>query len=210
MHFQKDCRQEVDRSPAIRRVIALLDEKSPLSPKEISRGAYIALSTLEGGGYLRKMKLIGLIRVQGWAKNHNGFTTPLYALGSGADCPRPKFNKKDKDSCGMARIVAALKFNGNLCVKELATLARISANTIKNAKYMESLLEQKRIHIAEWRRSPKGHLQPLYCFGAGDNSPKPAMLSRQEIQLRHRSRKNGITQAVQRKVGFAELLTALK
>ena len=175
-------------SPAMQRIVALLHAKTPLSPKEIARDAFIALTTLEGGGYLKKMKGLGLIRIEGWLKNHNGFTTPLYALGRGADCPRPKFASIDRDSRGMAKIVAILNTRNNLDYREIAKLAGISANTIKNAKYMDSLLEQGRVHVAAWRRGRNGHLYPVFNAGAGESAARPEQLSRQEIMQRHRTR----------------------
>lgn len=175
-------------SPAMQRIVSLLQAKTPLSPKEIARDAFIALTTLEGGGYLRKMKDLGLIRIEGWLKNHNGFTTPLYALGQGADCPRPKFASIDRDSRGMAKIVAILNTRSNLDYREIAKLAGISANTIKNAKYMDSLLEQGRVHVTAWRRGRNGHLYPLFSAGAGESAVRPEQLSRQEIMKRHRTR----------------------
>lgn len=175
-------------SASMQRILTLLGEKTPLSPREIARDAFVALTTLEGGGYLRRLKQQGLIRIEGWLKNHSGFTTPLYALGAGPDCPRPRFAARDHDSRGMARIVAALKGKRNLDYREVAGLAEISANTIKNAGYMESLLQQGRIHISAWRRGRNGHLVPLYSGGGGENIARPAPLSRQEIMQRHRQR----------------------
>lgn len=177
-------------SPAMQRIVSLLHAKTPLSPKEIARDAFIALSTLEGGGYLRKMKVLGLIRIEGWLKNHNGFTTPLYALGRGPDCPRPKFASIDRDSRGMAKIVAALNARSNLDYREIAKLAGMSANTIKNARYMDSLLAQGRVHVSAWRRGQNGRLSPVYNAGAGESVARPEQLSRQEIMKRHRVRQN--------------------
>lgn len=175
-------------SPAMQRIIDLLRIRSPLSPGDIALQAFIARTTLDGGGYLRKLKQMGLIRVDGWLKNHNGFTTPLYALGAGADCPRPKFRAVDRDSTGMARIVAALRKHGRLSYREAAQLAGLSISTVKNSGYMDTLLQQKRIHIAAWRRGGNGHLAPLYEAGDGDNQKKPATLSRRDIMQRHRQR----------------------
>lgn len=194
-------REEVALSPAMLRVVALLKVRSPLSPKEIARDAFIALTTLEGGGYLKQLKRRGLIRIEGWSKNHNGFTTPLYAVGSGPDCPRPKFQRKDRDSDGMARIVAVLKRHGILDYREIAGLAGLSANTIKNARYMEALLEQRRVHIPCWRRNSKGHQQPLYGPGEGENAPRPALLTRQEIALRHRSNRKMLSERSRSVIG---------
>lgn len=175
-------------SPAMRRILALLESRSPLSAKEISQHAFVAVKTLEGGGYLRKMKAMGLIRVEGWAKNHNGFTTPIYAAGTGRDCPRPKFQAKDRNSVGMARIVAVLEDAANLGYREIADLAGLSTNTIKNGGYMEVLLAQGRVHISAWRRNRKGGQTPLYSAGPGANAVKPPLLTRQEIMSRYRER----------------------
>ncbi len=175
-------------SPAMCRILALLQARSPLSAKEISQHAFVALKTLEGGGYLKKMKAMGLIRVEGWAKNHNGFTTPIYALGAGPDCPRPKFQTEDRDSVGMARIVAVLEGSANLGYREIAELAGLSTNTIKNGGYMEVLLTQGRVHISAWRRNRKGGQSPLYSAGPGVNAEKPPLLTRQEIMSRYRER----------------------
>jgi len=175
-------------SPAMQRIIDLLQTRSPMSSGDIALHAFIAKTTLEGGGYLKKMKEMGLIRVQGWLKNHNGFTTPLYALGTGPDCPRPKFRTTDRDSTGMARIVAALRQHGQLSYRVAATLAGLSTSTVKNSGYMDALLEQKRIYIAAWERGGNGHLSPLYAAGAGENQKKPPALSRHDIMQRHRQR----------------------
>ena len=170
------------------RVLAVLQVRKLLSAKEIAQHAFVALTTLEGGGYLKKMKQMGLIRVEGWLKNHNGFTTPTYALGAGADCPRPKFIAKDRDSRGMAKIVEVLVTRSNLDYKAVAKLAGLSVNTIKNAGYMEALLQQRRIHISAWRRNGKGQQCPLYSAGAGESAEKQPLLTRQEIMRRYRER----------------------
>lgn len=175
-------------SPAMQRILSVLQSRGLLSAKEIAQHAFVALTTLEGGGYLKKMKQMGLIRVEGWLKNQNGFTTPTYALGSGLDCPRPKFVAKDRDSRGMAKIVKALETSANLDYKEIANLAGLSVNTIKNARYMESLLQQERVHISAWRRNRKGQQCPLYSAGEGKSAQKPPLLTRQEIMSRYRER----------------------
>lgn len=175
-------------TPAMQRILAALWSRSPLSVREIAHQACVALTTLEGGDYLKKMRRLGLIRVEGWLKNHNGFTTPLYAPGSGPDCPRPKFMTEDRDSRGMARIVAVLKSHDHLDYREIAGIAGISANTIKNARYMESLLAQGRVHISGWRRNRRGGPCPLYSAGDGDNAARPSSLTRQEIMGRYRER----------------------
>jgi hypothetical protein len=178
----------VGATPAMQRILDLLRTRSPLSPREIAKYAFIAITTLEGGGYLKKMKSLGLIHIDGWLKSHNGFTTPLYAIGPKDDCPRPKFRSVDRDSQGMAKIVSVLRKHDKLDYRELARLAEVSVNTIKNSGYMTALLEQKRIHISGWKRSSRGHLNPIYSVGGDKNVPKPALLTRQEVMQRHRMR----------------------
>lgn len=175
-------------SPAMCRILAVLQSRSPLSAKEISEHAFVALTTLEGGAYLKKLKEMGLVRVEGWSKNHNGFTTPIYALGAGPDCPRPKFRAMDRDSKGMARIVDVLETTANLGYREIASLAGLSINTIKNGGYMEALLKQGRVHVSAWRRNRKGQQCPLYSAGSGVSAEKPPLLTRQEIMSRYRER----------------------
>jgi len=180
---------EAGISPAMQRILGLLASRTPLSAKEIAEHAFVALSTLAGGGYLKTMKSMGLIRVDGWAKNSNGFTTPLYARGGGPDCPRPRFAAADRDSFGMAKVVAVLKLHDKLDYREVARQTGLSANTIRNAGYMDSLLKQGRIHVSAWRRNQQGRPCPLYSAGAGENVPEPLPLTRQEIMSRHRERK---------------------
>jgi hypothetical protein len=185
------CQQVI--TPSMQRILDLLRRHTPLSPKEIARDAFVALTTLEGGGYLKKLKALGLIHIDGWLKNHNGFTTPLYALGAEMDCIRPKFRSLDRDSAGMAKIVSVLRKRSGLSYREIAQLAGISPNTVKNSGYMKSLVKQKRIHVSGWRRSSKGHLCPMYSFGEGDCVQKPTSLTGAEIMKRHRIRKKRAT-----------------
>lgn len=180
---------EASASPAMLRIVALLQMRGVLSAQEIAEGAFVARTTLEGGGYLKRMKSLGLIRVEGWAKNSNGFTTPLYAAGGGQDCPRPKFAREDRDSRGMARIVEVLCSGDALDYREIAVLAGLSAHTVKNAGYMEVLVRQGKVHVSAWRRNARGRIYPLYRAGGGENVEKPAMLTRQEIMCRYRERK---------------------
>lgn len=175
-------------TPAMERILEALGKRSPLSPKELARDAFVALTTLEGGAYLRTMKRRGLIHIAGWYKNHNGFTTPLYALGAREDCVRPKFESIDRDSSGMARLVAALRKRSSLDYREAAKLAGLSPNTVKNAGYMHLLVDQRRIHVSGWKRGGKGHLMPLYSVGEGENMRKPEPLERDEVMRRHRQR----------------------
>lgn len=179
----------LENSPAMQRILQALKERSPLSPAEISLAAHVALTSLSSAGYLRAMKAAKLIHVAGWGKNYNGFTIPLFALGDAKDCSRPKFSHADRDSAGMAKIVAALKQHGALGYKELAAASGLSPNTIRSARYMDILVEQKRVHICAWSRNRNGPFYARYDAGPGIHVPKPEILSTAERCKRHRIRR---------------------
>lgn len=173
-------------SRTLQRVMAVLNQQAPLSAAELAREAIVSLSTLVNGGYLKSLKDGGHIFIAGWGKNANGFTVALYRPGNLPDCPRPKFQDIDRDSVGLARIVAALKTRPGQTYAELAKAANLSANTVRGRGYMETLLKQQRVHVSDWRRSRGGSPCPLYSAGPGKNAPKPEALTRAEIQARHR------------------------
>jgi lambda repressor-like predicted transcriptional regulator len=175
-------------SRGIQRILAVVTEKGPLSLQEISQYAFIASSTLSGGRYLKQLRDAELIHVGGWRKASNGFSTPLYKAGAGIDLPKPKFKTIDRDSIGMARIVAALKQAGTMTYRQIALASGLSHHTIKNARYMDALLEQKRVHIVDWQRNANGPMAAIYADGQGRNASPPKPLSRAEINCRMRLR----------------------
>jgi len=179
----------------MQRVMHALSLGNAYSPAEIAERAHISIKSLTCASYLKTMKAQGLIHIAGWGKNCNGFTTPLYAQGPNQDCPRPKFSKKDKDSIGMARIVAALKNHGPMDYKALALLSGISSHTIRGARYMDALVVQKRVHILDWKRNKNGPLRAIYAVGQGLNRSKPEALSRAELSNRHRAKKMALSPA---------------
>jgi hypothetical protein len=185
----------LSESPAMQRVMRALSLGDAYSPAEIAERAHISIKSLTCASYLKVMKAQGLIHIAGWAKNSNGFTTPLYAQGANQDCPRPKFSKVDKDSLGMARIVAALKNHGPMDYKALALVSGISPHTIRGARYMDALVVQKRVHIHDWKRNKNGPLKAIYAVGPGLNRPKPQALSRAELSNRHRTKKLALSPA---------------
>ena len=176
------------KSPAMLRIVALLQERGSLAAAEIARSAYVSAKSLTGGGYLRKLQQARLIFISGWRKNCNGFTTPLYSAGAEDDFPRPGFDARDRDSLGMAKIVAALKRLGPLSYKDIALATGLSPNTLKNAQYMDSLCAQQRIHVSAWRRNKNGPMAPVYEAGAGVNAAKPAHYSAADKSRRYRQK----------------------
>ena len=179
-------------SPSMKRVLALLAKKSDMSASDISQEAFVGLTTLACGGYLKVLREKRLVHVSGWRRTNKGFVTPLFSLGNQPDLSRPKFTDEDRDSAGMNRIVAMLELKGPLTYLEAAQATGLSSNTIKNARHMDILAKQKRIHIAAWRRNRAGPMIAVFAAGPGKPAEKPAPLSRAEKCRRSREKKMAI------------------
>lgn len=176
-------------SPAMQRILALLAKKADMSASDISREAFVGLTTLACGGYLKALRARRLVHVSGWRKTRKGFVTPLFSLGDRPDLARPEFTDADRDSAGMNLIVSALQRSGKLTYLEAAEATGLSSNTIKNARYMDILVKQKRIHIAAWHRNRAGPMIAVYAAGYGESAEKPKPLSRAEKCRRCREKK---------------------
>jgi lambda repressor-like predicted transcriptional regulator len=181
-------------SPAMQRILALLARKADMSASDMSREAFVGMTTLACGGYLKALRARGLVHVSGWRKTRKGFVTPLFSLGNRPDLPRPKFEDEDRDSPGMKLILAALERHGMLTYLEAAQTTGLSPNTLKNARYMDILVKQERIHIAAWRRNHAGPMIAVYAAGQGRPAPKPTALSRAESCRRCREKKRVFSQ----------------
>ncbi len=177
----------------MQRILALLIKKSDMSASDISKEAFVGLTTLACGGYLKALRAQHLVHVSGWRKTPIGFVTPLFSRGNHPDLPRPRFTDEDRDSAGMNGIVVSLQRMGMMTYLEAAQASGLSPNTIKNARYMEILVKQKRIHIAAWRRNRAGPMIALYAAGQGDPAEKPAPLSRAEKCRRCRDKKRALS-----------------
>ena len=175
-------------SPAMQRILALLADKAGMSASDLSREAFVGLSTLACGGYLKALRAKRLIHVSGWRKTRKGFVTPLFSLGDRPDLPRPVFKDEDRDSEGMNRIVAVLENVGPMTYREAAEATGLSPNTIKNARYMDILVKQKRIHVCDWARNRAGPMTAVYAAGYAAAAPKPAPLSAAEKNQRFREK----------------------
>ena len=152
--------------------------------------AFVGATTLSGGGYLKAMKEAGLIHISGWQRNASGaFTTPLYSVGREEDCLRPQITKENRAAPGMERLLAAIRDVGPIDYRQAAKFAALSPNTVKNAGYLEALVSQRKIHIADWRRGRNGPMRPVYEFGPGKEAPQPNPRSRAESSRMHRRRK---------------------
>lgn len=180
----------ISTSLAFQRILKLLGEKSDLSASDIAAEAYVGLTTLACGGYLAKLMASAPrhIHISGWRKTRQGFCTPLYSLGDKPDLPKPRLSDADRYSAGMQRIVEAIDKYGPMTYVEAAEAAALSANTVKNARYMEILEEQGRLHVCEWRRNRAGPMRAVYAFGEGNPAPKPTPYSGLEKTARYRTK----------------------
>lgn len=181
-------------SPAMQRILALLAKRSDMAASDISREAFVGLTTLACGGYLKALRAKRIVHVSGWRKTPKGFVTPLFSLGNRPDLPRPEFRDEDRDSTGMALIVAALARFGMLTYLEAAQATGLSPNTIKNARYMDILVKQKKIHVAAWRHNRAGPMIAVYASGHGTPAEKPAPLSHAEKCRRSREKKRVLSE----------------
>ena len=182
-----------EKSPAMQRILALLSKKSGMSANDISREAFVGLTTLACGGYLKALRSKRLVHVSGWRKTHKGFVTPLFSLGNRPDLPRPIFKDEDRNSDGMNLIVAALAQNGGMTYIEAAKATGLSPNTIKNAHYMEILVKQRRIHICDWKRNRAGPMTAVYAAGCAESVEKPPPFSSADKTRRFREKSRALS-----------------
>lgn len=175
---------------AYTRILMALERHPGLTREEIAQQAYVAATTLSGGGYLRHMKELGLIYISGWRRNSAGaFSIPQFSAGRGHDYPRPCMTSETREAPGMFKLIDAIERHGPVDYRQAARLAGLSVNTVKNAGYLQALVAQRVIFVTGWRRSRNGPPRPLYEFGAGRPAPAPAPLTPAEKSRRHRSRK---------------------
>ncbi|MBI4986644.1 MAG: hypothetical protein HZC24_15205 [Rhodocyclales bacterium] len=180
---------------AVERIVRALRETPGLTRAEIAARAYVGASTLSGGGYLKTMKLAGLIHISGWRRNaSSAFTTPLYSAGQAEDCERPRVTKENRCAPGMERLLDAIRELGPIDYRRAAQIAGLSPHTVKNAGYLEALVSQRKIHISDWRRGRNGPMRAIYEFGAGKEAPQPPPRSHAEIMRQHRRRKLALSQ----------------
>ena len=200
---------ELVSSPAMRRILGVLERKSNMSISDISAEAFVGVSTLACGGYIAALKRQKFIYVSGWRKTNSRFATPLYCLGQLADVPRPRIDESSRDAPGMDRIVATLARYGPLTYREIAQFSGLSPNTVKTSGFLGALIAQGRIHISSWRRSAHGPLSPVYSGGPGAAAPKPAALTRAQKDSRRRSRQRIAAQGIGLSAQIASLSSSL-
>ena len=193
-------------TPALERVLQALACQSNMAVVDIAAQAFVGVSTLACGGYIRALKARGLIHVSGWRKVRGRFSTPLYSVGDKPDVARPRIDDTSRSAPGMERIVDVLREFGGLTQREIAERSGLSPNTVKNSGYLDALLAQGRIHIAQWRRSRNGPMSPVYVAGPGRNAPREEVLSQDERNRRHRLRRSACADGGELKTQLAGLM----
>lgn len=193
-------------TPALQRILRALESQPNMAVADIAAQAFVGVSTLSCGGYIRGLKERHLVHISGWRKVKGRFSTPLYSAGDKPDVPRPRIDETNRDAPGMDRIVEVLIQFGGQTYREIARFTGLSPNTVKNSGYLEALLVQKRIHIASWKRSRNGPMAPVYIAGPGTNAEKPAVLTSGEKNSRHRARLRLATEGGELKAQIAGLV----
>ena len=201
---------ELVSSPAMQRILGVLEKKSNMSISDISAEAFVGVSTLACGGYIATLRKRKLIYISGWRQVKGRFSTPLYCLGQLDDVARPRIDESNRDAPGMDRIVATLTRYGQLTYREIAQFSGLSLNTVKNSGFLDALITQGRIHIGDWRRSSHGPLSPVYVNGPGDAAPKPQALTAAQKDSRHRSRQRIAAQGTGLSAQIASLSASIK
>ena len=175
---------------AVLRIIEALRRFPGLSREEIAEHAFVANTTLSGGGYLKSMKEAGLIHISAWRRNSLGvFSIPLFSLGNEEDCSRPRLTPENRLAPGMIRLLEAVKEFGPIDYRQAAQVAGLSPNTVKNSGYLDDLVFQQRIHVSSWRRGRNGPMRPVFEFGPGPQASRPRTCTRVEKSAFDRARR---------------------
>jgi hypothetical protein len=178
----------VEASPALQRILGALERKPNQSIADLSGEAFVGVTTLACGGYVRALRKHRLIYVSGWRQCKGRFSTPLFSRGDLADLPRPRIDDTNRDAPGMHRIVETLVRYGRLSYREIAEFSGLSPSTVKNSGFLDALVAQGRIHVGGWRRSRNGPMAALYAAGPGTPAARPPAISDAEKGQRHRTR----------------------
>lgn len=77
-------------TPCKRRVLLALDRDGDMASAEIAEAACVSQNYLDGGGLLRQLRAMSLIRVARWQRNSGGAMTPIYSVSPGEDARKPR------------------------------------------------------------------------------------------------------------------------
>lgn len=78
-------------TPVMQRCLDALSRCGKMDAAELAEAACTCHNTLSGGGYLKKMQALGLIRIAAWRRNAPGAPTPIFGLGNAPAAKVPQF-----------------------------------------------------------------------------------------------------------------------
>ncbi len=182
----------------MQRILGALLARGPMTAEVLSKTAFVSVTTLTGGGYLRHMKSAGKLHISGWAPTlNNGFAVPIYSAGAGVDAERPRMTDVDRNTLLMRKIEEFLDDNGDATPREIAVGVEVTLDSLCNGRYMEILELQGRVHVADWQRSQNGGpFVPVFRFGKGRRKERPKPFSEAEKARRYRQRKRLLSEDV--------------
>mgnify|MGYP000055866185 CR=1 FL=1 len=77
-------------TPIMQRILDALKDSGDMDIGDLADAACTCRNTLSGGGYLRKMLDLKLIRVSKWERNAPGAPTPIYSITPGNSIKPPR------------------------------------------------------------------------------------------------------------------------
>ena len=77
-------------TPVMQRVLDALARDGDMDAEDLAAAACTCHNTLSGGGYLKKMLDLKLIRVSAWKRNAPGAPTPIYSISEGESIKPPR------------------------------------------------------------------------------------------------------------------------
>lgn len=77
-------------TPVMRRVMDALAAHGDMDAESLAEVSCTCHNTLSGGGYLRRMLALNLIRVSKWRRNAPGAPTPIYSVTRGVSVKPPR------------------------------------------------------------------------------------------------------------------------
>lgn len=76
-------------TPVMQRILDALNEHGDMDSHDLAEAACTCYNTLSGGGYLKKMECLGLVRIAKWKRNSPGAPTPIYSASDGESVKPP-------------------------------------------------------------------------------------------------------------------------
>lgn len=145
--------------------------------------------------------VLGLIHVAGWSMAPGCPTLPMFAAGSGkdADIPATRPNGRPVDGVRMmtrsrptAHLIAFKSLIDAISSPasrvEVCQATGLHGITVRNT--LNALVKHRLAHVAMWQwRDHGGPPLQQYQMGAGKNAPRPAPMTKRQVQLRYLERK---------------------